>query len=62
LRVYDSQPGSPKKAGHVSKKAKINHIAVLRHAGYTYSKTCINKQKQILKLVRNIDKMQFRFL
>jgi len=45
LPVYDTRPGSPKKADRVSKKAKINHIAVLRHAGYTYSKTCITKQK-----------------
>ena len=34
-----------KKADLVSKTAKINHIAVLRHAGYTYSKTCVTKQK-----------------
>jgi len=45
LRVYNTRPGSPKKVDFVSRKAKINHIAFLRHAGYTYSKTCINKQK-----------------
>jgi len=26
LRVYDTPPGSPEKADHVSKNAKINHI------------------------------------
>jgi len=62
LGVYDTRPGSPKMADLVSKKAKINHIAVLRYAGYTCSKTCITKQKWIAKLARNIDKMQFRFL
>jgi len=35
LRVYDTRPGSPKKLDLVSKKAKINQIAVLRHIGYT---------------------------
>jgi len=44
------------------KKDNINQIAVLTYIGYTYSKTCITKQKYILKLVRNIDKMQFQFL
>jgi len=45
LRVYNTRPGSPKKADLVSSKAKINKIAVLRHIGYAYNKTCITKQK-----------------
>ena len=35
LRVYDTSPGSPKKPDLASRKAKINHIAVLGHIGYT---------------------------
>jgi len=45
LQVYNMRPGSPKKADLVSKKAKINLIAVLRQIGYTCSETCIAKQK-----------------
>ena len=45
LRAYNMEPGSSKKADLVSEKAKINQIAVLRHIGYTYSETCITKQK-----------------
>jgi len=45
LHVYHTPPGSSKNGRPCLKKAKINHIAVLRHAGYTYSKTCITKQK-----------------
>jgi len=38
LRVNNTRSGSPKKTDLVSKKAKINQIAVLRHVGRRYIK------------------------
>jgi len=62
-RNQGCQPVCTKTARPCLKKPKINQKAVLRHLNYTYNiKTCITKQKWILKLIRNIDIMQLQFL